>query len=51
MWDPISIFYLMYVLSIDMPKSRLSVADVIEAKETKIFVETISESVKLRDGV
>lgn len=51
MWDPISIFYCMWVLNAGLPDARLNVVDVIEAKEQKIIVDSISDSVKLREGV
>ena len=47
MWDPISIFYCMWVLnSAELPNSRLSVDDIIKQKENTV----IAESVKLRDA-
>jgi hypothetical protein len=51
MWDPISLFYMMWVLNTGLPSARLNVVDVINDKENKIFIDTISEQVKLRDGV
>jgi len=51
MWDPISIFYVAWVLNIGMPEARLNVSEVIESKEQKIIVEHISNSVTIREGI
>ena len=51
MWDPISIFFCMWVLNVGLPEARLKVSDAIEAKEQKIIVDSICNSVKLRNGV
>lgn len=52
MWDPISIFYLMMVLNAsELPAQRLSVKEVVEAKELKIIQDKIKTDVTLRQGV
>lgn len=51
MWDPISIFYFAWILNIGLPEARLKVSDVIEAKEQKIIVEHINNSVTIRKGI
>lgn len=51
MWDPISVFFCMWVLNAGLPDARLNVVDVIEAKEQKIITDTIATSVILREGV
>lgn len=52
MWDPISIFYLMLMLNTsELPNQRLTVKDVIEAKELKIINDKMKSDVSLRSGV
>lgn len=54
MWDPISILYCVWVLnlnSIKLPSQRLTVEEVIQAKENKIFVDEIVNSVSIRQGL
>ena len=48
MWDPISIFFCMWVLNVGMPEARLKVSDVIEVRESKVVADTIQQSVTLR---
>lgn len=47
MFDPISVFYCMWVLNSDLPDARLKVQDIIKDKENKTIVETVT----LREGV
>ena len=51
MWDPISLFYMMWTLSTGLPDARLNVAEVIQARENKIIIEHITESISLREGI
>lgn len=52
MWDPISIFYLMLMLNTsELPDQRLSVKEVIEARELKIIQDKMKTDVTLRQGV
>jgi len=48
MWDPLSIFFCMWILNIGMPEARLSVADTIELREQELINKTITSSVELR---
>jgi len=42
MWDPISIFYCMWILnSAELPNSRLNVSEVIAQKENNIISSTV----------
>jgi hypothetical protein len=50
MWDPISIFFCAWVLNIGLPEARLNVADVMEAREQRIIVEHINNSITIREG-
>jgi len=47
MFDPISVFYCMWVLNSGLPDARLKVQDVVKDKENKPIVETVA----LRKGV
>jgi len=47
MFDPISVFYCMWILNSGLPDSRLRVQDVVRDKENKTIVETVT----LREGV
>jgi len=51
MWDPISIFYCMWVLNIGLPEGRLGVADSIQLKEEAIINRTIIDSTTIRGGI
>jgi len=51
MWDPISLFYMMWALNTGLPDARLNVTEVIQARENKIVIEHIVESVSLREGI
>lgn len=51
MWDPISIFYCMWVLNIGLPEGRLSVSEAILLKEEAIINKTIVESATIRGGI
>lgn len=51
MWDPISIFYMMWVLNVNLPEARLNVLDVVEAKEKQIIDRSISDTVTVRTGI
>ena len=51
MWDPISLLYCMWILNVGLPDARLSVKDVVEAKEQKTIIDTITNSIKIREGV
>lgn len=51
MWDPISIFYCMWVLNIGLPEGRLSVADSVQLKEEAIINKTIVDSTTIRGGI
>jgi hypothetical protein len=39
----------MWILNAGLPEARLHVHDVIEAREQKILVDTIQQSVTIRD--
>lgn len=45
MWDPISLFYCMWILNTGLPEVRLSVQDVVKARE-----QTFSE-IGIREGI
>lgn len=48
MWDPISLFYCMWILNAkELPNQRLSVKEMIDIKEQTI----INNQVTLREGV
>jgi len=47
MFDPISVFYCMWVLNSGLPDARLKAQDVVKDKENKPIVETVA----LRKGV
>jgi hypothetical protein len=51
MWDPVSIFAIMWNLNAGMPEARLRVNDVVEANESHIIVEHIANSSILREGI
>jgi len=51
MWDPISTFFCMWILNINMPYARLNVDEVIKAKEERLITDTIVESTQLRSGI
>lgn len=51
MWDPISIFFCMWVLNIGMPDARLKVSEIIEARERYIINKTIAKDVVLRQSI
>jgi hypothetical protein len=51
MWDPASIFVIMWALNVGMPEARLKVNDVVEANESHIIVEHIANSSILREGI
>jgi len=48
MWDPVSMFFCMWVLNINMPQQRLCVAHVIEAREQELISKTIIDKTTLR---
>jgi hypothetical protein len=39
MYDPISIFFCMWALNIDMPPARLNVAEIVSINKERIVVE------------
>lgn len=51
MWDPISLFFCMWVLNINMPDARLKVSDIILAKEEVLINKTIIDSVQTRKDI
>lgn len=51
MWDPISVFFCMWVLGAGLPEARLKVSEVIEANEQQMIVDTIRKSTTIREGV
>lgn len=51
MWDPVSIFFCMWVLNIGMPDARLKVSEVIEAREQDTINKTIAKDVILRQSI
>lgn len=51
MWDPISLFFCMWVLNIGMPEARLKVSDIIIAKEEALINRTITDSVQVRESI
>lgn len=51
MWDPVSIFAIMWMLNKDLPGGRLNVESAIETHETNVVVQSISEQIKLRNGL
>jgi len=51
MWDPISLFFCSWILNIGMPPARLNVEDVIKANEQHVVIESIQNSVTLREGI
>ena len=48
MWDPLSIFFCMWILNIGMPEAKLSVKDTIELREQELINKTITSSAELR---
>ena len=50
MWDPISLFYCMWILNTGLPNARLSVSEVIKNRQN-IIIEDVSKTVILRKGV
>jgi hypothetical protein len=50
MWDPISVMFCMWILNVGLPDARLKVSDAIEDKEHRIIVDTIKNSVTIRDS-
>lgn len=44
MLDPITVFLACYILNVNLPAGRLSVQDVIKAKEQVIINNTISQT-------
>ena len=49
MIDPITVFISLYILNSSLPSARLSVLEVIEAREQTIINNTIVNSVTVRD--
>jgi len=49
MFDPLSVFFCMWILNSGLPPARLSVHEVIKVKEEKIVVDTIQKSVTIRE--
>lgn len=49
MWDPISLFYCMWILNTGLPNARLNVAEAIKNRENNL--EKISKTVTLREGI
>lgn len=44
MWDPVSIFVIMWALNLNMPVARLNVHDVAAANQSNITVEHTANS-------
>lgn len=52
MWDPISLFYCMWVLNAkELPNQRLNVREMIDIKEQTIINNELNNQVTLREGV
>lgn len=51
MWDPISIFFCMWVLNVGLPEARLNVVEIIKAKEESVINKTIINSASIRNGI
>lgn len=49
MIDPVTVFISLYILNSSLPSARLSVLEVIEAREQTIINKTIVNSVTVRD--
>ena len=49
MWDPLSVFFCMWILNAGLPEARLRVSDVIQANEQRVITETICKSVTIRE--
>lgn len=47
MWDPISLFFCMYVMNTDMPAARLDVDEAIKQQRSSL----IDHNVTLREGI
>jgi len=48
MWDPVSMFFCMWILNINMPSGRLSVDETIRLREEEVINKTIIDSTTLR---
>ena len=48
MWDPISIFFCMWVMSIGLPEGRLKIVETIETREQALINKIIVESTTIR---
>lgn len=51
MWDPISIFFCMWVLNVGLPEARLNVVGIIKAREESVINKTIIDSASIRNGI
>jgi len=51
MWDPISIFYICYLLNYNLPGGRLDLTQHISDQEKYVINKTMAEIVKLREGL
>lgn len=52
MWDPISMFYFMWVLNAkELPNQRLSVREVIEIREQTVINNEMYKHITIREGV
>lgn len=51
MWDPVSVFYCMWILNSGLPPARLNVTETIELKETSVINQTMNRGIHLREGV
>jgi hypothetical protein len=47
MWDPISLFFYLYVMNANMPSTRLDVAEVIKQQRSGL----VDYRVTLREGI
>jgi len=51
MWDPISVFFCMWVLNIGLPEGRLNTVEHIKLKEQVIIDQTIVNSTTIRESI
>ena len=46
MWDPISVFAIMWALNSGMPEARLNVSDTLELREQELINKIITDPMK-----
>lgn len=51
MWDPISIFYCMWILNIGLPEAKLNVTETIKTREEAVINNTIINSTTIRGEI